>query len=163
MDHAIRTRRLTKRFRHHLALSELNLDVPAGVVFGVSRSQRRREDHDDPAARRADPADVGLGDRLRFRRRGSVRTLLQRGSATSRATSRRTPISPVRSTCAISRTCAAASTGRDRPAGQAVRTGCRGRIGTLSHGNRQKIGIIQAFMHEPDLLILDEPTPDSTR
>ncbi|MDX3005069.1 ABC transporter ATP-binding protein [Kribbella solani] len=32
------------------------------------------------------------------------------------------------------------------------------RIGTLSRGNRQKAGIIQAFMHEPDLLILDEPT-----
>lgn len=31
-------------------------------------------------------------------------------------------------------------------------------IKTLSKGNRQKIGIIQAFMHEPDLLILDEPT-----
>lgn len=28
----------------------------------------------------------------------------------------------------------------------------------LSKGNRQKIGIIQAFMHRPDLLILDEPT-----
>jgi ABC-2 type transport system ATP-binding protein len=32
------------------------------------------------------------------------------------------------------------------------------RIGTLSHGNRQKVGIIQAFMHRPELLILDEPT-----
>lgn len=28
----------------------------------------------------------------------------------------------------------------------------------LSKGNRQKIGLIQAFMHSPDLLILDEPT-----
>lgn len=29
---------------------------------------------------------------------------------------------------------------------------------TLSHGNRQKIGLIQAFMHKPQLIILDEPT-----
>lgn len=31
-------------------------------------------------------------------------------------------------------------------------------IRDLSKGNRQKIGIIQAFMHSPDVLILDEPT-----
>ncbi len=31
-------------------------------------------------------------------------------------------------------------------------------IGSLSKGNRQKIGIIQALMHRPDVLILDEPT-----
>jgi ABC-2 type transport system ATP-binding protein len=32
------------------------------------------------------------------------------------------------------------------------------RIGAMSHGNRQKVGIVQAFMHEPELLVLDEPT-----
>jgi ABC-2 type transport system ATP-binding protein len=31
-------------------------------------------------------------------------------------------------------------------------------ISDLSKGNRQKIGILQAFMHQPDVLILDEPT-----
>lgn len=31
-------------------------------------------------------------------------------------------------------------------------------VKTLSHGNKQKIGVIQAFMHRPELLILDEPT-----
>jgi ABC-2 type transport system ATP-binding protein len=31
-------------------------------------------------------------------------------------------------------------------------------IGELSKGNRQKIGIIQACMHQPSVLILDEPT-----
>lgn len=34
----------------------------------------------------------------------------------------------------------------------------RKRMGDLSRGNRQKFGIIQAFMHQPKVLILDEPT-----
>jgi ABC-2 type transport system ATP-binding protein len=32
------------------------------------------------------------------------------------------------------------------------------RVKSLSTGNRQKLGIILAFMHQPNLLILDEPT-----
>jgi len=32
------------------------------------------------------------------------------------------------------------------------------RIGAYSSGNRQKLAIVQAFMHDPELLILDEPT-----
>ncbi|MBE1530778.1 ABC transporter ATP-binding protein [Actinomadura algeriensis] len=32
------------------------------------------------------------------------------------------------------------------------------RIKSLSKGNRQKVGLVQAFMHDPELLILDEPT-----
>jgi ABC-2 type transport system ATP-binding protein len=32
------------------------------------------------------------------------------------------------------------------------------RIRGLSRGNRQKLGVIQAFMHSPELLVLDEPT-----
>jgi len=32
------------------------------------------------------------------------------------------------------------------------------KISDLSKGNRQKIGLLQAFMHKPSLLILDEPT-----
>jgi len=32
------------------------------------------------------------------------------------------------------------------------------RIGDLSKGNRQKIGIVQAFMSQPEVIILDEPT-----
>ena len=32
------------------------------------------------------------------------------------------------------------------------------KIKDLSSGNKQKVGIIQAFMHRPELIILDEPT-----
>ena len=32
------------------------------------------------------------------------------------------------------------------------------RIGQLSRGNKQKVGVVTAFMNKPDLLILDEPT-----
>jgi ABC-2 type transport system ATP-binding protein len=31
-------------------------------------------------------------------------------------------------------------------------------IKNLSKGNKQKVGVVQALMHKPDLLILDEPT-----
>jgi ABC-2 type transport system ATP-binding protein len=33
-----------------------------------------------------------------------------------------------------------------------------GRYEKLSHGNKQKVHLVSAFMHRPDLLILDEPT-----
>ena len=32
------------------------------------------------------------------------------------------------------------------------------RIGEMSAGTRQKVGVVQAFMHEPDLVFLDEPS-----
>jgi ABC-2 type transport system ATP-binding protein len=34
----------------------------------------------------------------------------------------------------------------------------RGRIKRFSKGMKQKLGIVTAFMHDPEVLILDEPT-----
>jgi ABC-2 type transport system ATP-binding protein len=31
-------------------------------------------------------------------------------------------------------------------------------FGTLSKGNRQKVGLVQAFLHHPDVIVLDEPS-----
>src|SRR4029078_1403676 len=33
-------------------------------------------------------------------------------------------------------------------------------IGDLSHGSRQRVGLGQALVHDPPILILDEPTAD---
>ncbi|MFP4174988.1 MAG: ABC transporter ATP-binding protein [Halobacteriales archaeon] len=32
------------------------------------------------------------------------------------------------------------------------------RVGEYSTGNRQKLALVQAFMHDPDLVVMDEPT-----
>lgn len=32
------------------------------------------------------------------------------------------------------------------------------RIGSLSRGNKQKVGLVQAFMHRPELIVMDEPS-----
>ncbi len=32
------------------------------------------------------------------------------------------------------------------------------RFQSLSHGNKQKVLLVQAFMHDPEVLLLDEPT-----
>ena len=47
---------------------------------------------------------------------------------------------------------------RIRELADRLRLDLKPKIKTLSRGNRQKVGLVQAFMHEPELLILDEPT-----
>lgn len=35
---------------------------------------------------------------------------------------------------------------------------CNKKIRALSHGNKQRVGLAQALVHDPDILILDEPS-----
>ena len=51
-----------------------------------------------------------------------------------------------------------AGLGRAVPLAERFRADLDRPLGELSRGNRQKIGLIQALFHRPDLLVLDEPT-----
>ena len=51
-----------------------------------------------------------------------------------------------------------ASTERQRALLERFELDPRGKIKKMSKGMKQKLGIVTAFMHDPDILILDEPT-----
>ena len=80
-------------------------------------------------------------------------------SATCRATSSSIRDSPAASCSPTSGPCAAACpAARIDELAQRFDLDLTRRIGSLSKGNRQKVGLVQAFMHRPPLLVLDEPS-----
>jgi len=158
MEHAIRTRRLTKKFRHHLALNELNLDVPTGVVFGY-----------------LGPNGAGKTTTIRLLAglirptSGSAIVFGVDAADQYDALQRRigylpgdfVPYPDLTATQYLHYFAHLRGGVDQAVVDRLVKRfdlDVSARIGSLSHGNKQKIGIVQAFMHEPDLLILDEPT-----
>ncbi|MEI8406540.1 MULTISPECIES: ABC transporter ATP-binding protein [unclassified Kribbella] len=158
MELAIRTRRLTKRFHRHLALTELNLDVPPGVVFGYlgpngagkTTTIRLLTGLIRPTSGSAIVFGFDAGDQY---------DVLQR--RIGYLPGEFVPYPDLTVTQYL-RYFAHLRGGVDQAMidGLAKRfeLDLTARIGALSHGNKQKVGIVQAFMHEPDLLVLDEPT-----
>jgi ABC-2 type transport system ATP-binding protein len=155
---AIRTVGLTKRYGRSLALERLDLEVPAGVVFGY-----------------LGPNGAGKTTTIRL-----LAGLL-------RATEGRAEVMGLDAWAARDRVHRRVGylpgefvAYGDMPGEQYLRylANLRGnvawpdvellakrldldlgrRLGMLSHGNRQKVGLVQAFMHRPELLVLDEPT-----
>ncbi len=51
-----------------------------------------------------------------------------------------------------------AGKGRLEPLAEQFELDLTRKVGDLSSGNKQKVGIVQAFAHDPELLVLDEPT-----
>ncbi|MEV0027566.1 ABC transporter ATP-binding protein [Nocardia sp. NPDC050793] len=158
MSAAILAEGLTKHYGKHVALTDLDLEVAQGEVFGFlgpngagkSTTIRILLDLIRPTAGRVevlgtDPrvggaelrAHIGyLPGELEIEGRNTAADLLgfladQRGTV---------------------------ERGRIVELADLLDLDLSRKVGAMSKGNKQKVGIIAAFMHRPRLLILDEPT-----
>ncbi|MFC7860607.1 ABC transporter ATP-binding protein [Arthrobacter koreensis] len=158
MPPVIETRALTKRYGSRTAVDSLDLKVQPGCVFGLigpngsgkTTTLRMLLDIIRPSSGQAlvlgTPPQSGgpalrrrigyiPGD-LRLSSRARGRTVLEHFAQIS---------APV-------------PAGRVETLAERLGLDLSRPVRTLSKGNRQKLGLVQAFMHDPDLLVLDEPT-----
>jgi len=158
MTYAIETIGLTKRFGHHTALNSMDLAVETGSVFGVigpngagkTTAMRLLLDIIRPTAGSATVlgrSPIAGGAALRKEIGFLPGELLLTGRVSGRSLLRHYaeisgPVPPQRVDELAERL------GLDLSR----------HVRQLSKGNKQKLGLIQAFMHEPRLLVLDEPT-----
>ena len=156
---AIRLRRLTKYYGPVRALTELDLTVERGEIFGFlgpngagkTTTIRILLDLIRPTAGRAEVLGLDAQrDSVRVRRRtgylpGDPRMYERMSGLDYFALVARLRDERVDNTY------------RDRLVERLQLDPTR-HIGALSRGNRQKVGIVQALMMRPELLVLDEPT-----
>ncbi|MEX2133535.1 MAG: ABC transporter ATP-binding protein, partial [Acidimicrobiia bacterium] len=158
MDDAIVTRGLTKSYGDTLALDNLDLEVRSGEVFGFLGPNGAgktttirllldvlRPDSGSASVLGLDPQTEGVEMRRR------VGYLPGDFATDGRQTPREflTYLANLRGGVSMARIDSLA---------ERLELDLDTKIGSLSKGNRQKVGLVQAFMHVPELLILDEPT-----
>lgn len=158
MTAAIQTRALVKRYGSHTAVDSIDLTVERGTVFGLigpngagkTTTLRMLLDIIRPTSGEvsvlgASPRVGGARARrrvgyipgeLRLEGRVTGRTLLNYLADISG------PVAP----------------GRIDGLAQRLNLDLTRPVRKLSKGNKQKLGLVQAFMHDPELLVLDEPT-----
>lgn len=158
LDNAIEAHQITKKYGPTLALKGVSFSMPRGSVFGVigpngagkTTTMRTLLDIIRPSSGHAtvlgvDPRKAGpelrrrigfLPGELILDGRSTGRKLLQHYADIS---------GPV-------------TKGRIEELAERLGLDLSRPVRKLSKGNKQKLGIVQAFMHKPDLLVLDEPT-----
>jgi ABC-2 type transport system ATP-binding protein len=158
MSPAIRTTELSKRYGSHTALHGLDLTIEPGTVFGLigpngagkTTTLRMLLDIIRPTSGTArvlgeDPRTGGQALRrrigfvpgeLRLEGRVKGRALLDHFADISG------PVAP----------------GAIDSLAERLGLDLTRQVRQLSKGNKQKLGLVQAFMHSPELLVLDEPT-----
>lgn len=159
MSNAVATFALTKHFGSVVALDSLDLAIPQGTIFGVigpngagkSTLLRLLIDVLRPTSGRAevlgmDPREGG----------GPLRARIGYLPGEFRVDPRLTGLMHLEFWASL-------SPGRDalrrgRELAERLEVDLSRAAGKLSKGNKQKLGVAQAFMHSPELLILDEPS-----
>ena len=163
MTAAVEIRALHKRYGRRTALHELDLRVATGTVFGLigpngagktttlrTLVDTIRPTSGDIRVLGADPRAGGAALRrrigyvpgeLHLEGRASGHRLLSFYAEVSGQPGRRSD-----------------TLRRARDLADRLGVDLNRPVRTLSKGNKQKVGLIQAFMHRPELLILDEPT-----
>ena len=158
MTLAIETHALTKRFGRRTALDSIDLAVEPGTVFGVigpngagkTTTMRLLLDLIRPSSGSItvlgqSPRDGGaalrrrigyLPGELRLEGRVTGHSLLEHYAQISGRVAR----------------------GVIEQLADRLQLDLSRQIRKLSKGNKQKLGVVQAFMHKPELLVLDEPT-----
>ncbi|MEV7799478.1 ABC transporter ATP-binding protein [Microbacterium foliorum] len=162
MTDTIEIDRLQKRYGSRIALHELDLHVRPGTVFGLigpngagkTTTLRTLVDVIRPSSGSVrvlgeDPRHGGAALRRRI---GYVpgELHLEGRSSGHRMLAFYAQVSGERDSAATLRT--------GRELADRLGVDLSRPVHTLSKGNKQKVGLIQAFMHRPELLILDEPT-----
>lgn len=157
-DLAIEAHELTKKYGNNLALKGVSFSMPRGSVFGVigpngagkTTTMRTLLDIIRPSSGHAvvlgeDPREAG--PELRRRIGFLPGELILDGRSTGRKL--------LRHYADIS---GAVRKGKIEELAERLGVDLNRPVRKLSKGNKQKLGIVQAFMHQPDLLVLDEPT-----
>lgn len=158
MTSAVRTEGLTKSYGRAVALEDLNLEIPAGVVFGYlgpngagkTTTIRLLMGMIRPARGRMEvlglPVPAKRNDM--HRRVGYLPgDFVAYGDMTGEEYLR-----------FLARLRGGVDWSEVAALSKRFELDLDTRVDSLSHGNRQKVGLVQAFMHRPELLILDEPT-----
>lgn len=158
MQPIIRTFGLTKRFKDTTALADVDLEIPPGVVFGYLGPNGAGK-----------TTTIRLLTGLLSPTRGSADvmgfdTVREREAAQSHIGylpgmfSAYPGLTGEQYLGYLGNMCGGIDPSTTTRLAKRLDLDLSQRICTLSHGNRQKLGIVQAFQHDPDVLILDEPT-----
>ena len=159
---AVRARGLTKRFGPVLALDDLNLDVPAGSVFGLlgpngagkTTALRILTGLARPSAGTAEVAGIPVGlDRPELRRKLGYLDQDPRFYGWMRG---RELLELVGRLFGLDGAALRARVGETLEVAGLTEAGDR-RIGGYSGGMRQRLGIAQALLARPEIVVLDEP------